>query len=147
MIKTFEQFINENYNERPALAFGEEYGAPLFNEVSESLISEIHNSINEGRLVIDSNMIEEGLFDSIGKLFKKGTDVMGQKIEDNAAEIKSVKNAMEFMLNNLHIDGAGDDIQQWGKDINELLQDEKIYKKIEEFCKSAEDICTRLAEK
>ena len=53
MIKTFEQFINENYNEKPVLALDEEYGAPLFNEVSESLMSEIHNSINEGRLVVD----------------------------------------------------------------------------------------------
>ena len=33
------------------------------------------------------------------------------------------------------------------KDINELLKDEKVYKKIEELCKSAEDICTKLAEK
>lgn len=57
MIKTFEQFINENYNEKPVLALDDEYGAPLFNEVSESLISEIHNSINEGRLVLDANMI------------------------------------------------------------------------------------------
>ena len=32
MIKTFEQFINENYNETPVLAFGEEYGSPLFKE-------------------------------------------------------------------------------------------------------------------
>ena len=53
MIKTFEQFINENYNEKPTLVIGEEYGAPLFNEISESLMSAINNSINEGKLVID----------------------------------------------------------------------------------------------
>ena len=147
MIKTFEQFINENYNEMPVLALSEEYGAPLFNEVSESLITEIHKSINEGRLVIDANMIEEGLFDAIGKLFKKGSDAMAQKIEDNNAEIKSTKTAMDFMLNNLDLDGAGDDIQRWGKDINDLLKDEKLYKKIEDLCKSAEDICAKLAEK
>jgi gas vesicle protein len=147
MIKTFEQFINENYSETPVLAFGEEYGSPLFNEVSESLVYEIHKSINEGRLVIDANMIEEGLFDAIGKLFKKGSDAMAQKIEDNNAELKSTKGAMEFMLNNLHLDGAGDDIQTWGRDINDLLKDEKLYKKIEELCKMAEDICAKLAEK
>lgn len=147
MIKTFEQFINENYNEKPVLALDEEYGAPLFNEVSESLINEIHNSINEGRLVLDANIIEEGLFDTIGKIFKKGSDAMAQKIEDNNAELKSTKSAMEFMLNNLHIDGAGDDIETWGKDINDLLKDEKLYKKIEELCKMAEDICANLAEK
>ena len=71
MIKTFEQFINENYNEKPVLALDEEYGAPLFNEVSESLMSEIHNSINEGKLVIDANMIEEGLFDAIITYYQK----------------------------------------------------------------------------
>ena len=147
MIKTFEQFINENYNEKPILAINEEYGAPLFNEVSESLISEIHNSINEGKLVIDVNMIEEGLFSTFGKIFKKGSDAMSQKIEDNAAEIDSLKNAMGTMLDNLRLDGAGDDIERWGKDINDLLKDEKLYKKIEDFCKSAEDICAKLAEK
>ena len=147
MIKTFEQFINENYNEKPVLALDEEYGAPLFNEVSESLMSEIHNSINEGRLVLDANMIEEGLFDAIGKLFKKGAEKAGEKIAEKDAEIDSTKNAMEFMLNNLHLDGAGEDIETWGKDINELLQDEKLYKKIEDFCKAAEDICANFAEK
>ena len=29
MIKTFEQFINENYNEKPVLALDEEYGTVL----------------------------------------------------------------------------------------------------------------------
>lgn len=147
MIKTFEQFINENYSETPALIFGEEYGSPLFNEVSESLISEIHNSINEGRLVIDANIIEEGLFDTIGKLFKKGASKAGKNVEETASEIKSLKNAMEIMLKNIQLDGAGDDIQTWGRDINDLLKDEKVYKKIEELCKMAEDICTNLAEK
>ena len=147
MIKTFEQFINENYNEKPILNIDEEYGAPLFNEVSESLISEIHNSINEGKLVIDAKIIEEGLFDSIGKLFKKGTDAMSQKIDDNAAEIDTLKTAMGDRLDNLRLDGAGDDIEAWGKDINDLLKDEKLYKKIEDLCKSAEDICAKLAEK
>ena len=71
MIKSFEQFINENYNENVVInTMCEEYGAPLFNEISESLIAEIHNSINEGKLVIDMNMVEEGLFDSVANLFK-----------------------------------------------------------------------------
>lgn len=147
MIKTFEQFINENYNEKPVLALDEEYGAPLFNEVSESLMSEIYNSINEGRLVIDINMIEEGLFDTIGKLFKKGADKASEKIEDNAAEIEVLKTAMGTLLENPRLDGAGDDIEGFGKDINDALKDEKTYQKIEEFCKSAEDICAKLAEK
>ena len=147
MIKTFEQFINENYNEKPVLALDEEYGAPLFNEVSESLISEIHNSINEGRFVVDINMIEEGLFDTIGKLFKKGADKAAEKIEDNAAEIEVLKTAMGTLLENPRLDGAGDDIERFGKDINDALKDEKVYQKIEDFCKSAEDICAKLAEK
>ena len=147
MIKTFEQFINENYNEKDTFTIDEEYGAPLFNEVSESLISEIRNSINEGKIVIDVDMIEEGLFDVIGKLFKKGSDAMNQKIEDNASEIDTLKTAMGDRLDNLRLDGAGDDVEAWGKDINDLLKDEKLYQKIESLCKSAEDICAKLAEK
>lgn len=147
MIKTFEQFINENYNEKPVLALDEEYGSPLFNEVSESLMGEIYNSINEGRLVIDANVIEEGLFDTIGKLFKKGSDKMSQKIADNNAEIEIMKDGIAERLDNLRLDGAGDDIEAWGKGINDALKDEKLYQKIEELCKSAEDICAKLAEK
>ena len=147
MIKTFEQFINENYNVTPVLAIDEEYGAPLFNEVSESLVSGIRNSINEGRLVIDANMIEEGLFDTIGKLFKKGADKYADKVADTAADIETIKTAMETLLEDPRLDGAGDDIESFGKDINDALRDEKVYKKIEEFCKSAEDICADLAKK
>ena len=81
MIKTFEQFINENYNEMPSYASfsNEEYGAPLFNEISESLMDEIYDSINEGKLIINANMLEEGLFDKIGDIIKKGMD----KISNN----------------------------------------------------------------
>lgn len=144
MIKTFEQFINENYNEKPVLALDEEYGAPLFNEVSESLISEIHNSINEGRLVLDANMIEEGLFDAIGKLFKKGAAKAGAAAASNeeTAELyrSGIKNVIDMP-----------DEYQAVLDQAEFLRDEmksaETYRKIEELCKSAEDICANLAEK
>ena len=144
MIKTFEQFINENYNEIPVLALDEEYGAPLFNEVSESLMSEIHNSINEGRLTLDTNMIEEGLFDTIGKLFKKGADKAGAAAASNeeTAELyrSGIKNVIDMP-----------DEYQAVLDQAEFLRDEmksaETYRKIEELCKSAEDICANLAEK
>lgn len=144
MIKTFEQFINENYNEKPVLALDEEYGAPLFNEVSESLLSEIHNSINEGRLVLDANMIEEGLFDAIGKLFKKGAAKAGAAAASNeeTAELyrSGIKNVIDMP-----------DEYQAVLDQAEFLRDEmksaETYRKIEELCKSAEDICANLAEK
>lgn len=144
MIKTFEQFINENYNEKPVLALDEEYGAPLFNEVSESLMSEIHNSINEGRLALDANMIEEGLFDTIGKLFKKGADKAGAAAASNeeTAELyrSGIKNVIDMP-----------DEYQAVLDQAEFLRDEmksaETYRKIEELCKSAEDICANLAEK
>lgn len=147
MIKTFEQFINENYNVSYDLALDEEYGSPLFNKVSESLVREIHNSIYEGKLVIDTNMIEEGLFDTIGRIFKKGAEKAGEKIEDNADEINTSKKIIEIMLKNLDLDDAGETIEYYGNDIKKLLKNEKIYKKIEELCKSAEDICTELSEK
>lgn len=143
MIKTFEQFINENYNEMPVLALNEEYGSPLFNEVSDLLIESIHNSINEGRLVINTNMIEEGLFDGITNLFKKGVDIMGQNIKNANTDEKELRN---FLGNNSDIISGGD-ISDIGKEIEDLVKDQKLYKKIEDFCKSAEDICAKLAEK
>lgn len=150
MIKTFEQFINENYNEKTTISFGEEYGAPLFNEISESLMNSINNSINEGKLVIDYDMIEEGFFDSIGKLFKKGTDAMDQKIKDKGEEVETLKDTMEFFLNNIrnpYFEEPGEGIEELGKNINDVLKDEKLYRKIEELCKSAEELCAKFAEK
>jgi gas vesicle protein len=142
MIKTFEQFINEKYNET-SLYCGEEYGAPLFNEVSESLIYDIRHSINEGKIVIDSNMIEEGIFDTIGKLFKKGTDNMNQKKIDADEMISDTKDYIGKHSNILD----GDDFISMGQEINDLVKDKKVYEKIEEFCKLAEDICAKLSEK
>lgn len=144
MIKTFEQFINENYNEKPILALDEEYGAPLFNEVSESLLNEIHNSINEGRLVLDVNMIEEGLFDTIGKLFKKGAAKAGEKIVDNDAVMTTLKNSIETFVNQ---PGTENDIYNWAEEVKDRKDNEAVLVKIEELCKSAEDICSKLAEK
>ena len=145
MIKTFEQFINENYNEIKTVAIDEEYGAPLFNEVSESLLSEINNSINEGRLTIDTNMVEEGLFDAIGKLFKKGADKMDDKIADNDASIQDLRDNIEAIT---HATGdVGADIVAMGEDLKSAEMDAKVYEKIEELCKYAEEICTKLAEK
>ena len=105
MIKTFEQFINENYNEMPVLAYGEEYGTPLFNEISESMVSEIHKGINEGRIVLNASILEEGLFDTIGKIFKKGTDAAAQKAEEKGAEINSLSDTISSNLDKIRDGG------------------------------------------
>lgn len=146
MIKSFEQFINENYNEKVVIdSLCEEYGSPLFNEISESLVFEINNSINEGKLTIDANMIEEGLFDTIGKLFKKGADKASEKIEDNNTTINDLKTSLDSILN---VPGnIGSDVVAMGKELKSAEMDNKVLAKIEELCKSAEDICAKLSEK
>jgi hypothetical protein len=146
MIKTFEQFINENYNEKVVInSLCEEYGAPLFNEISESLVCEINNSINEGKITIDANMIEEGLFDTIGKLFKKVTDKASKKIDDNNTTIDDLKSSLDSILN--APGDIGSDVVAMGKELKSAEMDNKVLAKIEELCKSAEDICTKLSEK
>ena len=140
MIKTFEQFINENYNETPALVYGQEYGSPLFDEISESLVSEINNSINEGRIVI-----EEGIFDSIGKLFKKGSDITKEKIGDVESHIENIKDAIDYYYNNGMLEA--DDIVSYGKQVKKLSIEQNILSKIEELYSSAEKIFEGLAEK
>lgn len=145
MIKTFEQFINENYNEIKTVAIDEEYGAPLFNEVSESLLSEINNSINEGKLVIDVNMIEEGLFDAIGDLFKKGANKASQKVEKDNEEIDIIQDWMKELLEDPT--NNSEDILFQSKELNSIVKDKAVFEKIESLCKSAEEICAKLAEK
>lgn len=145
MIKTFEQFINENYNEKPILAFGEEYGAPLFNEISESLMNSINNSINEGKLVIDYNMIEEGLFDSIGKLFKKGANAAGEKAAQAKEDIEITQNWMKELIEDP--DDFSKEVVLQAKVLKSDIRVKEVTEKIESLCKSAEEICTKLAEK
>lgn len=146
MIKSFEQFIKENYNEKVVLnSMCEEYGAPLFNEISESLVCEINNSINEGKLIIDANMIEEGLFDTIGKLFKKGVDRASEKIEDNNTTTDNLKSSLDLILN---VNGdVSSDVIAIGKKLKVTEIDNKVLTKIEELCKSAEDIYAELSDK
>ena len=140
MIKTFEQFINENYNETPALVYGQEYGSPLFDEISESLVSEINNSINEGRIVI-----EEGIFDSIGKLFKKGSDITKEKIGDVESHIENIKDAIDYYYNNGMLEA--DDIVSYGKQVKKLQLESNILSMVEDLYSSAEKIFEDLSEK
>ena len=142
MIKTFEEFINENYNKN--VNYGEEYGYPLFNEVSESLMSEIYNSINEGVLTINTNMIEEGIFDSIGKMFTKGVEKMKNKSTDINDEIEHKKGVLKYIID---LPKNGGDIIEIGASIKREEINAEVYEKIEELCKYAEDICKKLAEK
>lgn len=147
MIKSFEEFINENYNEMPSYASfsNEEYGAPLFNEISESLMDEIYDSINEGKLIIDANMLEEGLFDKIGGLFKKGMDKISNK---------SVETEMERKSDNR---SAGGRMLATGKvklgDFKTIANglknqtDEAILQKMMKICDSAAELCENLSKK
>jgi gas vesicle protein len=145
MIKTFEQFINEDYNVSPVLAYGQEYGAPLFNEISESLVDEMYNSINEGKLVIDTDMIEEGIFDTIGKLFKKGSKIAKEKNDDTKERIEDTHSTIDHFNKLGMLDG--DDLIEYGKSLKKLNIETKVYSKIEELYNSAEEICANLAKK
>ena len=138
MIKTFEQFINENYNEMITIKYDDVYGSPLFNEISESLLSNIYNSINEGKLLLDNNMLEEGLFDAVGNLFKKGVDKLSDKTAKTEIERKSdIRSNAGRML------GTGKvEFGDFGAVANGLKKqtEEAIYKKMIDICDSAAEI-------
>lgn len=141
MIKSFEEFANEIMCGKTKTF--EEYGAPFFNEISESLMREINNSINEGKLVINPHMVEEGLFDTIGNLFKKSADKVENKIEDGDVNISDEKKSMKKILD--AIDST--DIADWDKDNRPEGIDDETYEKIESLCKEAENICKNVAKK
>lgn len=145
MIKTFEQFINEDYNKNNVIIFNEdEYGFPLFNEISESLIDKIYDSINEGKLIIDENIIEEGIFDNIGNFFKKKSNKMSQNISQTDLEIDNTNDILKSIIG---LPESGVDIEELGRYLQNLEDDKKTYEKIEALCKDAEEICTNLSEK
>jgi gas vesicle protein len=145
MIKTFEEFINENYNEMITITYDDVYGSPIFNEISESLLSNIYNSINEGKLVLDTDMLEEGLFDSVTNLFKKGADKVSDKLKATEKERESdIRSNAGRML------GTGKvEFGDFGAVANGLKKqtEEAIYKKMIDICDSAAEICEKLAEK
>jgi phage-related protein len=151
MIKTFEEFINENYSEKPVIALGEEYGAPLFNEISESLIAEIHNSINEGKLVIDMNMVEEGLFDSVANLFKKGADKMYKKEKDEKESMNDTITGIEYFTQltkqSPNKSEYADEIETLAKQLQLFDKESKVYAAVKDLCNLAVDICEKISEK
>ena len=145
MIKTFEEFINENYNEMITITYDDVYGSPLFNEISESLLSNIYNSINEGKLVLDTDMLEEGLFDSLTNLFKKGADKVSDKLTATKKEREDiVRPTGGRMLGQAKVNFG--DFGTIAKGL-EKQTEEAIYKKMVELYESAVEICENLAEK
>ena len=151
MIKTFEEFINENYSEKPVIALGEKYGAPLFNEISESLIAEIHNSINEGKLVINMNMVEEGLFDSVANLFKKGADKMYKKEKDEKESMNDTITGIEYFTQltkqSPNKSEFADEIETLAKQLQLFDKESKVYAAVKDLCNLAVDICEKISEK
>jgi gas vesicle protein len=127
------------------IKYDDVYGSPIFNEISESLLSNIYNSINEGKLVLDTDMLEEGLFDSVTNLFKKGADKVSDKLKATEKERESdIRSNAGRML------GTGKvEFGDFGAVANGLKKqtEEAIYKKMIDICDSAAEICEKLAEK
>ena len=151
MIKTFEEFINENYSEKPVIALGEEYGFPIFNEISESLMSNIKNSINEGIITIDMNMVEEGLFDSVANLFKKGADKMNKKEKDKRESMNDTITGIEYFTQltkqSPNKSEFADEIETLAKQLQLFDKESKVYAAVEDLCNLAVDICEKISEK
>jgi hypothetical protein len=145
MIKTFEQFVNENYNEKNTHIIGEMHAAPLFNEFSEKFINSICDKIDESYYTIDESLVEEGLFDAIGKIFKKSGDKSDENIPNKEVKKDEKK---PFLKELLDTPEDGGDIQSIGGDLKFLKEErKKVYEKIDELCKKAEEICEKLIDK
>lgn len=145
MIKTFEQFINEKYNINVySLYTIDMYGAPLFNEISESIANTIYNSINEGHLIIDSYSINEGIFDAIANIFKKTSKNVDDKINDEDIKKEEEKPFLRKIKDMSEKDG---DIKTIGGDLKFLEKNKKNYDNIIELCTTTEELCEKIAEK
>lgn len=143
-IKKFNEFINENYGLNNISISNNEYGYKMFTEISESFLKEINNGINEGNIVItNEEMLEEGFFDKISKLFGKGADATAEKskeLEDESERLRKYNFARAMKI-------SGSEIEKIGKTIKKNNFEKEILDIVEELLENGESICSELAEK
>jgi hypothetical protein len=100
----------------------------------------INRGINEGRIVLNTNIIEEGLFDAIGNLVGK----LGKKFSNKADSYAQNKSNWESMKDKVTTDDNKNDLDNL---IDKNARKAEYYKDIEDLCNSAVELCTNLAEK
>lgn len=141
MIKKFSDFINESQSTPTRNTVVEQsgvYGDVLFESITSSLMDEINDSINEGKISLDTNdILNEGFFSN---LFKGAA----KKAGDEAANAGAKK---EYFQDQIKEMSGGTDIIKLGASIKKAEISEDAWKTIEKICNDAVDLCEKIAKK
>ena len=135
MIKRFSEFINESND----ITFGTNvvYGESLFESISNSFIKSINESIYNGDISLEDNILNEGWFTNI---FKNAGDKAKEKVED--ADFK--KEYFKLLAKEAT---SGSDIIKLGKTVKKEEIKENVWKYINSLCDDAVELIEKLNQK
>lgn len=135
MIKKFEDFINESKNS--IIVEKGVYGEALFESITNSLMTAVNESINEGKISLEYNMLNEGFFTN---LFKGAAKKAEGKVDD-ANEKKDYFKKLSQEVS------SGGDLIKLGLSIKKEEVSENVWKLINTLCEDAVELCEKLNQK
>ena len=135
MIKKFEDFINESKNS--IIVEKGVYGEVLFESITNSLITAVNESINEGKISLEYNMLNEGFFTN---LFKSASKNAEGKVDDANAKKDYFKKLSQEV-------SSGGDLIKLGLSIKKEEVSENVWKLINTLCEDAVELCEKLNQK
>jgi gas vesicle protein len=136
MIKKFSEFINEAQSPIVSTESGL-YGDILFESISKDVVDSLTESINEGRITLEDNLLNEGF---LTNLFKIGAG-KAKEAEDVAKENK------EQFKNLSSVAQSAGDLIKLGLSIKKEEVEEDVWKLISDLCDSAAKMCEKINEK
>lgn len=136
MIKKFDDFVNESYTSSQIIETGV-YGENLFESISDTLMEKIYDSINENRVSLDENMLNEGFFTN---LFKGASKRSEEKVDDVEAKKEYFKKLIQETT-------SGGDIIKLGLSVKKEEMTETAWKLINTLCNDAVELCDKLNQK
>ena len=135
MIKKFEDFINESKNS--IIVEKGVYGEALFESITNSLMTAVNESINEGKISLEYNMLNEGFFTN---LFKGAAKNAEGKVDDANAKKDYFKKLSQEV-------SSGGDLIKLGLSIKKEEVSENVWKLINTLCEDAVELCEKLNQK
>lgn len=134
MIKKFNEFINESQTVRTDSTV---YGENLFESITKSLIDSVDESINEGRITIQDNILNEGFFTN---LFKSAANKAGTNAVAAGMEKEYFKNLTQDVT-------SGGDLIKLGASIKKEEIKEDVWKLINTLCNDAVELIEKINKK
>ena len=133
MIKKFDEFIKESSSNTTAGV----YGDILFESITRSFMGVINEDINEGKISLDDDVLNEGF---LTNLFKKAAD----KTADKAIDAGIKKEYFQELSKEL---STGGDLIKLGANIKKEDITEATWTIINKLCVDGVELCEKISKK